>query len=382
MTRFDAIVVGGGPAGSTAARELAQAGARVAVIDRAVFPRDKVCAGWITPAVVRALDLDLVEYGRTNTLQVFHGFDTAVFGGRLRRNDFGRPVSYGIRRSEFDHYLLARSRATLIVGEAVVDVARDAGGWIVSGRYRAPILIGAGGHFCPVARSVVRHDRVEPVVVAQEVEYRPDGAEAAASLIAPARPTLIFWPDLMGYGWCVQKGPYLNVGVGRITARAFPAAVAEFRREIERRGLLPGGAPPAFKGHAYLVGRLSPRPTGRDGVLLVGDAAGLALAPSGEGILAAVESAQLAAVAVLGSPTAARASTAYANAIEVRFGRRGDAGWTGHLPAPLLELGGRLLLGSRLLTRRVLLEQAFLHEGRPPLETRATAAGGSFPSGR
>ena len=56
MERFDAIVVGGGPAGSTCAWQLRRAGLDVAVIDKRDFPRDKVCAGWVTPAAVETLD--------------------------------------------------------------------------------------------------------------------------------------------------------------------------------------------------------------------------------------------------------------------------------------------------------------------------------------
>lgn len=379
MQRFDVIVVGGGPGGSTCARDLVRAGARVAVLDRAQFPRDKVCAGWITPAVVRALDLDLGDYGRRHTLQVFHGFDTALFGGPLRQNDFGRPVSFGIRRREFDHYLLDRAGATLLAGEAVTTVARGGSGWVVNDRCTAPILIGAGGHFCPVARHVTHHDQAEPVVVAQETEYRLAPEAIGRCPIDAARPVLIFWPDLMGYGWCVRKGEYLNVGVGRLTSQSFPAAVREFRREVERRALVPGDLPAAFKGHAYLVNRVSPRPASRDGVLLVGDAAGLALAPSGEGILAAIESGQLAANAVIAAASPVEASASYAEAIERRFGPRGHAGWIGRVPASLIALGGRLLLGSSLLTRRILIEQAFLHETRLPLPAqRVTGGGGVF----
>ena len=58
METCDVLVVGGGPAGSTCAWKLRQAGADVTVIDRATFPRDKVCAGWITPPVINALGLD------------------------------------------------------------------------------------------------------------------------------------------------------------------------------------------------------------------------------------------------------------------------------------------------------------------------------------
>ena len=61
MERFDAVIVGGGPAGSTCARHLHRAGLHVVVLDRAVFPRDKVCAGWITPPVISLLELDVAN---------------------------------------------------------------------------------------------------------------------------------------------------------------------------------------------------------------------------------------------------------------------------------------------------------------------------------
>ena len=51
MIQFDAVVVGGGPAGSSCARQLRAAGWQVAIVDRATFPRDKVCAGWLTADV-------------------------------------------------------------------------------------------------------------------------------------------------------------------------------------------------------------------------------------------------------------------------------------------------------------------------------------------
>src|SRR5256714_12048681 len=62
MRSCDVLIVGGGPAGSTAAWKLRRAGADVLVLDRERFPRLKLCAGWITPEVVRDLDMDLQAY--------------------------------------------------------------------------------------------------------------------------------------------------------------------------------------------------------------------------------------------------------------------------------------------------------------------------------
>jgi glycine/D-amino acid oxidase-like deaminating enzyme len=64
MQRFDALIIGGGPAGSTCGTALRRGGMQVAVLDQPTFPRDKDCAGWITPAVPQTLGLDLADYAR------------------------------------------------------------------------------------------------------------------------------------------------------------------------------------------------------------------------------------------------------------------------------------------------------------------------------
>ena len=70
----DVLIVGGGPAGSACARRLREAGLDVVVIDKAVFPRDKVCAGWITPQVVEDLQIDPDRYRQGRTFQPITGF--------------------------------------------------------------------------------------------------------------------------------------------------------------------------------------------------------------------------------------------------------------------------------------------------------------------
>ena len=71
----DVLIVGGGPAGSTCARTLQRAGLDVLIMDKSVFPRDKVCAGWITPQVVQELDFDVEDWSavapRTGRLDRF-----------------------------------------------------------------------------------------------------------------------------------------------------------------------------------------------------------------------------------------------------------------------------------------------------------------------
>src|SRR5262252_10623586 len=116
-TACDALIVGGGPAGSTCARILRRAGLDVLVLDAAVFPRDKVCAGWITPQVVTSLELDVDEYRQRRTFQPISRFRVGLIGGGDdTETEYGRQVSFGIRRCEFDHYLLERSGARVKAG--------------------------------------------------------------------------------------------------------------------------------------------------------------------------------------------------------------------------------------------------------------------------
>ena len=375
--RCDVLVVGGGPAGSSCARALVAGGLDVALLDRAVFPRDKICAGWITPAVVRATALDLADYGRRHTLQPFLGFRTGSLGqSHPVTTTYATPISYGIRRCEFDTYLLQRSGARLWLGQTLNTLERDADGWLVNGTMRASVIVGAGGHFCPVARHLnprasSAHERV---VVAQETEQVLSPRAASACGVAPDTPSLYFWPDLMGYGWCVRKGACLNVGVGRLSQAGFPSAVAAFRRELQARGDVPLEFMKSWKGHAYLLDATSTRLVHGDGIVLVGDAAGLALAPSGEGILAAVESGLMAARTLLGAAGdySESALESYARELHQRFPRVSHTPWLSHTPSWLIAAAGAVLLRSPRLTRHWLLDRAFLHRDRKPFELPAS----------
>ena len=147
------------------------------MIDKKTFPRDKICAGWVTPQVFEVLDVDPADYGRDHVCQPITGFRTGVIGRDEIGTDYGRVVSYGIRRCEFDHFLLERAGVEMLLGEAVHDLRRDGNGWIVNDRIRASVLVGAGGHFCPVARALGGREGDQIVTVAaQEIEFpiQPD----------------------------------------------------------------------------------------------------------------------------------------------------------------------------------------------------------------
>jgi len=356
MLRCDALIVGGGPGGSTAARVLRLAGWDVIVVDRARFPRDKVCAGWLTPDVFPLLDLTPAEYRATGlTLQEITAFRTGVLGRRPVETRYPHVVSYAIRRCEFDTFLLQRAGVRVLEDMFVRTIRRDRGQWIVNEAIEAPVLIGAGGHFCPVARHLRGGSEEATPIVAKEAEFPIGGATAH---VPGETPQLFFCEDLQGYAWCVRKGDYLNVGIGRRSNDGFADHVRHFTDFLETHGIVTGVCNARWHGHAYLGSGLGARPVVGDGVLLAGDAAGLAYPESGEGIRPAIESGRLAAETLItANGHAVDDLQPYADALRRRHPPVRSS------PAPVraaLAALGRALLGSRAFTRHVVLDRWFL----------------------
>jgi len=308
---FDAIIVGGGPAGSTCARFLVRGGARVAVVDRAAFPRVKLCGGWLSRAIWDELDIRSGDYPgqlwEWNTCHVSYlGQERAI------------PCrGWFIRRYELDDYLLRASGAALHLGVAVQeqDVTRDTAGlWSVAG-LRARHLIGAAGTHCPVAR-MLAPPRPNGPVGAQEHEFLADrDAIAQTRAGQDGEPELLLHDDLRGYSWNVPKTDWLNVGSGTVDPGEVRAAWRHARAHFVARAHVPPRSsadlePGAMKGHAYFLyhpahvgAAVRVDPDRRGGVYLVGDSLGLAHPLTAEGILPAVISGRLAAEAILaGAP--------------------------------------------------------------------------------
>jgi geranylgeranyl reductase family protein len=351
----DVIVVGAGPGGSTAAWQLARAGLRPLLLDAATFPRVKICAGWVTPEALADVEVDPDKYPLT--IQPFtacrFGFD-----GKIHETRWRRPASYGIVRSEFDHHLLDRARvagADVREGARVTAVTRESDGiHVVSeqGAFVAPVVIGAGGHHCPVAKAFGEVSEHEEVVVAQESETRlPADRREALRGVATA-PELYVERDLKGYGWYFPKEDVLNIGIGVVSG---PGANLPRRRDALVAALRASGQLPAdlaiepFRGHAYVVRRRAPRRLAGAGFCLIGDAAGLARDLSGEGIGPAIRSGLWAAEAVAAHVRDGSSLDRYADRIVRRYGR-GETGWLGRQLSRLPDAVGRILVRATLAT--------------------------------
>lgn len=372
MKQVDVLIVGGGPAGSTLAWALRDSGLAVTILDKQTFPRDKVCAGWVTPAVMEELQINLDDYTRGRTLQPITGFRVSQLGKKeVETHYHDKPVSYGIRRCEFDDYLLQRSGAERVLGQAFKSMVWLGDNWLVNDNIQARLVVGAGGHFCPVARAVgAKPGRHEQAVAAQEIEFEMTPEQASECQIDAQVPELFFTPDLVGYGWIFRKGNFLNIGLGREDKHRLSEHVQNFCQFLKQQGKIPADTPDKFHGHAYLLYPHAIREVIKDGVLLIGDAAGLAYPQSGEGIRPAVESALLAAQVVRtcdGDFRQPRLQPYYVKLVD-RFGeRQPKAGLLEKLPLGLKQALAGQLMQTRWFTRHVVMDRWFLHSQQAPL---------------
>ncbi|MBQ0748736.1 MAG: geranylgeranyl reductase family protein [Roseovarius sp.] len=305
MDRFDVIVIGAGPAGAAAAYVAAQAGLRVALIDRKTFPRDKLCGGLITG---RARQHYAEIFGHDMPFEPQDRKTTVDF--RYRGQPVGiiedAPVLCATMRWDMDAMLCAHAMgagAQDFTGQTVAEIDRDArtvtlkGGPVLG----YGVLIGADGVNSQVARALFGQpfDRAH-IGFGLEIE-------AVGAQIDPAAPVRI---DLgaaqWGYGWVFPKRCSTTVGVGGLLGKN-PEMKRAMSAYCDMLGI--DAAVASFKGQFLPFGDFRTVP-GQGAVLLAGDAAGLVDPITGEGIGYAMQSGQLAAKAALAALSAGQAETA------------------------------------------------------------------------
>ena len=323
--------------------------------------------------VLEMLGIDADEYGSGRLLQKINCFRTGLMLGSEVITRYDQTVSYGIRRSEFDHYLLQRSTVRQKMGEPVVTLERRKGGWIVNGNIYARLVVGAGGHFCPVSRLLGAKIGSEEIIAAQVSEFAMPPDEEQKCRIQADTPLLFFCRDMKGYGWLFRKGKYLNIGLGRMDRDHLGRHTKEFCNFLQQRSDLTAGFNGKFHGHAYLLyDRQKGRNMVNDGVMLLGDAAGLAHPQSGEGILPAVESALLAADTILACKGNYRRDNLepYREKLYSRFEDSSKLP-SSPISSMLSRFLGAKLLYSSWFTRNIVLDRWFLHLNQNTLHAKS-----------
>lgn len=287
MNKYDVIVVGGGPGGSSAAYHLTRAGARVLVLDKARFPRYKTCGGAVPQSVLQHFPFDFGAIPSAQVAEVHYN----LAGQQEVQMPMPEPLVKMVMRDKFDTYLLHHCGAEVRDGCAAREVTEEIQGVrvvteqdeVIYARY----LVGADG-----AKSLVAQHLGVPRA------RRPGGAievevSAPSHLLERyARAALFEFGSVPnGYLWIFPKGEHLSVGIGAMSA-AHVALKEILWREMKRFGLNLDGAVPHAHPIPIYPGR---RRFHTRHCLLVGDAAGLADGLIGEGIRYAIKSGQLAA---------------------------------------------------------------------------------------
>ena len=288
--KYDVIIVGGGPAGGTAAFYLGEAGKRVLVLEKESLPRYKTCGGAVSTSVLEQFPFSFDPVIESKVKAISYG---------LRGDAVTIPLSDQslsmVMRAEFDEYLLKHARTDLLQGVIVraayegmdTVTVETSTGERIEGEY----LIAADGANSVVARSLGLRRRK---VIAGAIEIEASVPTEIYTRFAD-KPLLIFGEIGVGYLWIFPKSDHLSVGIGALHPR--PGELQSvLERVMKRYGISISGQP--RKGHPLpIYTRQEQISTAR--TLLTGDAAGLVDPFTGEGIRFAIKSGRVAAESIL-----------------------------------------------------------------------------------
>ncbi|MCY0900126.1 MAG: geranylgeranyl reductase family protein [Firmicutes bacterium] len=304
MRKFSVVVVGGGPAGSTAAYRLADAGLSVLLLEKARMPLVKPCGGALTHRALSLLPREVVPYiqSHPDRWTLSHPNHTPVTVATPE------PYCHVVDRPTFDYALVevaSRRGALIHDGEALVNMAATPAGYLLTtthSQYEAAYVVAADGAHSTVAR--LTKFPLPRLGAAVEGEFLADAHEWE---LYANRVEIRLGDVPWGYSWIIPRSGWLNIGVGSFQPSAFPLK----QRFLALAASVAGSRTVSPKGHPlpYRWHYVSPM-TGH--TLFVGDAAGYMDAFSAEGIYSALLTATLASECIIRHITRGDPLTAYA----------------------------------------------------------------------
>jgi geranylgeranyl reductase family protein len=293
----DVIIVGAGPAGSTAARFCAKKGLKTLLVEKNRLPRYKPCGGCLSPRVLRELDFDIGEVIESTISEAKFTFQLKDPFSIVSQN----PIGYLVTRDSFDHLLCRKAQeggADLYEGRRVVGFQQDAEGVDVSTNWgeslRCRYLVGADGAGSIVAQSLHRGMMKKAGMALEGEGCLVSGIRKRGSFVH-----LDFGAVPYGYGWIFPKGNFVSIGIAVLLTSKGVKLRSRFERFVGSVDYIRGVR--VEKAYFYPLPTFSNNdlPFSKGRVLLVGDAANLMDPMTGEGIYYAIRSGQMAGEAIV-----------------------------------------------------------------------------------
>lgn len=290
----DVIIAGAGPAGTMAAYELTRNGVDVLILEKAAFPRYKVCGGGITRKILAEIPFDIRSVVEREIFSVRFSCQFTDFFTRTSSD----PLIFCTMRDKLDQLFLdyaLSSGARILHGEHVTTLQQEGGGIRVQTRTRtfhSRVVIGADGASSVVAHCSGLRKDIKPGL-AWEAEMDADAKEIEQY----GKTVFLDWGTFPGgYGWIFPKQDHFSVGVGG------PASLSRYLKPYKERFIASSGI--RFTGIRSVKFWPIPVRTRKGNfhagqVIVAGDAAGLTDPLTGEGISYAILSGKMAGQAIL-----------------------------------------------------------------------------------